>query len=74
MKEIKLEEVISSNIKKIGFDPEENKLYIQYASGIYAYDNVNKDLFEALKQAESKGKFVSENIKGKYVFKKLIKY
>lgn len=74
MKKINLEEVVSSNIKKIGFDPEENKLYIQYTSGIYVYDNVSKDLFEALKQAESKGKFVSENIKGKYVFKKLIKY
>lgn len=72
MKKIILEEVVSSNIKKIGFDSEENKLYVQYTSGLYVYENVNKDLFEAFKQAESKGKFINENIKGKYEFKKLI--
>lgn len=66
---MKLTEVVSSNIKAVGH--ENNTLYIQYSGGVYAYENVSNELYEQLMKAESKGRFVAENIRGKYHYIKL---
>lgn len=64
---MELKQVQSSNIKAIGY--EGKKLIIQYNSGAtYVYNNVPRALFEALTNAESKGKFVNENIKSFFDF------
>lgn len=57
--------VNSSNIKSIGYDGTD--LYVEYLSGsVYQYKNVPQGQFESLKTAESKGRFMNENIKGKF--------
>lgn len=63
-KNIQFTEVQSSNIISIGYD--DNNLYVNYKSGTYKYENVDKSVYESLMNAESKGRFMNENIKGKY--------
>ena len=38
---------------------------------LYHYDGVPKSVYEKLLKAESKGRFVSENIRDKYKFKEI---
>jgi hypothetical protein len=63
-KNIQFTEVKSSNIISIGHDG--TNLYVNYKSGTYKYENVDKSVYESLLTSESKGKFMNENIKGKY--------
>ena len=53
--------VNSSNVQAIGYDGQD--LYVKYNSGTYRYIGVSKKLFEDLKNAESKGKFMNQFIK-----------
>ena len=69
MENIQFIPVQSSNIISIGWS--ENTLYINYKSGIYKYENVDKTLYENLLASPSKGKFMNENIKGKYKYSKI---
>lgn len=64
-----LVEVVSSNVKKIGY--ENGKLYVLYSGGLYEYDGVTKEIYEELLASESKGKYISQNIKGRYNYKKV---
>lgn len=61
--------VKSSNIQSVGYENE--KLYVQYNSGLYLYEGVKKEVYNNLLQAESKGHFISTEIRGKYNYKKL---
>jgi hypothetical protein len=63
-KNIQFTEVKSSNIISIGHDG--TNLYVNYKSGTYKYENVDKSVYESLLTSDSKGKFMNENIKGKY--------
>lgn len=66
---MKLNEVVSSNIKSIGYG--EGTLVIEYLSGAqYEYYDVPQEVYDELVKAESKGRFVNQNIKGKYKFQK----
>lgn len=69
MKKIEMLPVNSSNIVAVGWDNDD--LYVKYNSGVYVYSGVDKYLFEQLLQAESKGRFLSEEIKPVYKYKKL---
>lgn len=62
-------EVKSSNIKKVGFD--QDKLYVEYNSGMYVYKQVPQALYEGLIKAESKGSYMNAYIKGHYEFDKV---
>lgn len=62
--------VNSSNVIAIGHDGKD--LYVEYASGTYRYDNVSTKLFEDLKNAESKGKFMNQFIKNNYKYIRLV--
>jgi len=66
-----LVEVKSSNIKKVGY--EGTSLFVEFANGLYEYENVPADLYNQLLEADSKGRFVGANIIGKYSYKKLTK-
>ena len=47
-------------------------LVVQFRSGqIYEYQGVPKEVYAALLEAGSPGKFMHENIRGKYEFTKL---
>lgn len=60
----------STVIKRFTYDSEKARLYVTFLSGkVYAYLNVPEEVYEEMKAAFSKGKFLNENIKGKYDFK-----
>lgn len=69
MEKIKFTEVKSSNIISVGHD--ETNLYVNYKSGTYKYENVDKSVYESLLSSESKGRFMNENIKGKYNYSRV---
>jgi hypothetical protein len=66
MENIQFTPVQSSNIISVGHDG--TNLYVNYKSGTYKYDNVDKSVYESLISSESKGRFMNENIKGKYTY------
>lgn len=66
MTNIQFTEVQSSNIISIGHDG--TNLYVNYKSGTYKYENVDKSIYESLLTSDSKGRFMNENIKGKYSY------
>ena len=69
-KVVLMEEVNSSNLRKVGHDGQD--LFLEYSSGaLYKYSDVPRSLYEELLTSESKGKFVNACVKGKYVFKRL---
>lgn len=70
MENIQFISVNSSNVKEIGHDG--TNLYVRYNSGTYVYENVDKSVYESLLNSESKGKFMNENIKGRYNYSRII--
>jgi hypothetical protein len=69
MTNIQFTEVQSSNIISVGHDG--TNLYVNYKSGTYKYENVDKSVYESLISSESKGRFMNENIKGKYSYSRI---
>lgn len=61
--------VESSNINRVGW--ENNKLFVEYRTGTYQYDNVDRDTYLGLLGAKSRGKFMNENIKGFHNYTKI---
>ena len=66
MKHITFTPVKSSNIISVGYDETTSSLYVNYPSGTYKYDGIEKSVYESLLASPSKGRFMSENIKGRY--------
>lgn len=63
-------EVNSSNISKVGY--ENNSLIVEYKSGaLYKYKDFPKNLYENFLKAESKGKYMNSEVKGKFEFEKI---
>lgn len=66
---IKREPVSSSNVASIGYSQHLRALEVEFARGaIYRFLEVPPDVYRGLIAAESKGRFVAENIRGKYRF------
>ena len=64
--------VESSSLVSIGFAREARVLEIEFRSGaIYRYLGVPQTVFEALKKAESKGRYFAQSIRGKYEFQRV---
>ena len=60
----------STVIKRFSYDSKKSRLYVTFLSGkVYAYLNVPEDVYEEMRAAFSKGKYLNEHIKGKYEFK-----
>lgn len=54
----------SSNVKKFRYQESTQRLEVEFLrGGVYAYSPVTPAEFEDLKAAESKGKWMNENIK-----------
>ena len=71
-----LEQGKSSNVAAIGYTEHEGdsnlELYVRFAGGgEYVYENVPKQVVIDFLDADSKGKFLAENIKGKYQYHKV---
>ena len=61
--------VNSSNVVAVAY--KESNLYVEYRRGEYVYKNVPKKVYDELLAAESKGKYMCAEIKGKYEYEKL---
>lgn len=61
--------VNSSNVSEIGYDDEEMVLYVRFSRGaLYYYEGVPPDVWEQFMAADSAGKFVHTNLKGRYPY------
>lgn len=59
----------SSNIEGAGYNNKTKQLWVAFKGNkVYRYDLVPRKLFEELLQAESKGKYLNEHIKGNFKF------
>ncbi|MEA2561889.1 MAG: hypothetical protein QOH06_3393 [Acidobacteriota bacterium] len=59
--------VSSSAISSVGYDPKAKVLELEFSSGgVYDYYEVPRKVYTALMSAESKGRFISEQIRGQY--------
>ena len=57
----------SSLIGRIGYDPDERLLKVWFREGpLYCYFDVPEGVFEALRDADSPGRFYNARIKGLY--------
>ena len=63
----------SSVIHHFIYDQANSRLRVFFISGLaYDYMNVPKDLYDKLRNALSKGKFLNKHIKGKYPFERVV--
>jgi len=66
------QEVNSSNIASIGYDPETSVLEIEFrGSGIYEYYDIPRDVHEKFARAPSHGRYFDQYIKDLYKFSKI---
>ena len=64
--------VSSSNIGAIGYEAETHTLEVEFLNGsIYQYAGVSVEEYEAMMNADSKGKYFNANVKNRYPFTKL---
>ena len=64
--------VESSSIEAVGYDPASKRLYVRFRSAYtYVYDEVAKAVFDDLLAADSKGRFLNQEIKGAYDYRRL---
>lgn len=64
----------SSAVEHFGYDPKRRELTIRYTGGrSYAYLQVPKEEYEALRRAPSLGIFVNRRIKPRYEFKEIVR-
>jgi hypothetical protein len=61
----------SSVVARMIYDEATETLRIVYVSGlVYDYKKVPLEVYEAMQASDSKGTFLNQEIKGKYVFEK----
>lgn len=66
------ENVDSSAIARIGYDPGDQKLVVTFNSGrSYAYFGVSRQRYTAFEHAGSKGRYFNSAIRDKYAFRRL---
>jgi hypothetical protein len=62
----------SSRITNANYDPEGLELVLYYTKGgAYQYREVPPEVWEGLIEAESPGKFINNEIRGKFDYRKL---
>jgi len=64
--------VDSSNIESIGYDADARELHVRFLQSgeTYVYYNVDEWIFTEFMAADSKGRYLNENIKNVYDFGK----
>lgn len=70
---MKLEKVVSSNIKAWGYDEENELLVTEFVKGgVYEYQEFPKEMWEILKNAPSKGTAFHRYVRSKnYKYKRI---
>jgi hypothetical protein len=63
--------VSSSNISSVGYDAENQTVYVQFLDGsTYAYKGVSEHEFENLRTAPSVGSYLNRNYKNVYPYER----
>lgn len=66
------QQVFSSNIASIGYDPESETLEVEFLSGgVYQYFDVPESIHDELMNAGSHGGFLAHNIKGRFRYERV---
>ena len=67
------QEVVSSMIKSLGYDPDVQVLEVEFTKGqVYQYEGVPVDVFETLVTSESVGKAFSQHVRSQgYLYKQV---
>jgi len=69
---VQLIPVDSSNLEKVGYDPEAKKLIAGFKGGtLYEYSGVPLTVYGRLLAAESHGKFLNSEVKGVFDYQKI---
>ena len=70
---VDMQDVESSNIAAIGYDQEAQELHVLFKGRptVYVYQDVPRELFNAMLCADSQGAYFNRMIKGTYEFTKL---
>jgi len=64
--------VNSSNVAAIGYDDDEDELWVEYTwGGTYRYFGVSKQRFIALMSAMSKGQYINRVISKQYLYERV---
>jgi KTSC domain len=64
--------VESTSLISVGFAKEARILEIEFRTGVvYRYFAVPQSIFEEFKRAESKGRYFTQSIRGKYQFQRI---
>lgn len=67
-----MEKVSSSNIDSVGYDPDNRIVYVKFLNGsIYAYKDVPRHDFDALRDAPSVGSYLHRGFKNVYPYEKI---
>jgi len=71
--QINMKDCASSQVNSFGYDPTTGTLAVKFQSGAtYHYTGVTPVVYEAMYASESVGKFIGQQIKGKYDFSKQV--
>ena len=64
--------VVSSNVKAIGYDERTQTLEVEFLSGgVYQYRNVPENMYNEFMRASSKGRFLHIYIKNCYPYSRV---
>lgn len=67
-----MQPVSSSNIAAVGYDEENESVYVQFLDGsTYAYKGVQAHEFENLRTAASVGSYLNRNYKNVYPYERM---
>lgn len=67
-----MQPVSSSNISAVGYDTENQGVYVQFLDGsVYVYKGVTEYEFENLKTASSVGSYLNRNYKNVYPYERV---
>jgi hypothetical protein len=66
-----MQSVTSSNISAVGYDAENQTVYVRFLNGsTYAYKGVPEQEFENLRTASSLGSYLNRNFKNVYPYER----
>lgn len=73
MNDVQMDDVRSSNIRKVGYDFNKNELHVQFRNGsVYVYSEVPPQTHRDLIAADSVGGYLNNHIKDKFTYVKII--
>lgn len=69
---IEMVQVSSSNVESIGYDEQQQILYVRFLNGsLYIYKGVSVYEFEGLRDAPSVGSYLHRNIRNFYAYERI---